>query len=951
MKTVLFLSAWLCCTVAFAGDGVPFFTNYTATAYGAHNRNFDVVAGSGGVMFFANFEGLLYYDNDRWRILHTPGYSRVTHLLKDARGTVWAAGYNFLANVEADERRSIRLRTIVADTVKNGMGEITGLAEYEGNIRISNRKGETYEVRGNGVMRLEAGRKEPLQEARPDKIYVDGMGEMEINDSLTLACGWTVLATRRKGLVVTDKGQLMYSLDEADGLCSNSINGLAESGNGCVWCVTDNGICCVYLPSMFTRYTTEQGLKGETTTLQRFRGKLYVGTLQGLYKVSGSKLHPVNGISQACWKLQLSADGGTLYAATTEGVFGIRKDGMHRLTEEYAQTLCSDGRYVYIAGIDGLRRLSVNTGEYVRIADIGKVTSLTCDKYGDVVARDIDGRLYRKQREDTVFRPAGTVRTDVCVFSDTDGTPRWHTDLEGKEIACISTSGACTANEVNARLYPLREKTVRTLYAEGDSVLWIGGTYGLVRADFKANDAANGHRSQVYIREVRLDGDSLHFGGVFDEDDWNESHANRVPPVFGCRTKEVTFRFSTDGTAAQGKTSYQYMLEGYDDNWSSWTEETEKSYANLFYGTYSFKVRARDAFGRLTEPKVYRFSIAWPFYLKWYSVAAYILLFALSVYACVKWRLRSLIREKERLEGIVAARTLQIQGQKEEIERKSANLEQALSDLRHAQEDLLRQEKMATIGKLTRGLIDRILNPLNYINNFSHLSAGLTKELRTNLQKAENRISAEEYEDSADLLDMLSSNLDKIERHGGNTSRILKAMEEILKEGRRMKRRMDITDLCRRSFGLLHEYYGDEIGRMDVTVRLEVPESEIIVEGNDEQLRKTLMSLVKNSMYAIARKYDRLPYRPEISLAVSVENGRACIRLRDNGTGIEHPIMEQVFDPFFTTKTTGEAAGIGLYLSREIAVAHGGNITVESRKDEYTEFTIELPIINNESNE
>lgn len=947
MRIVFAIWACLYCALALAGDGVPFFTNYTAAVYGAHNRNFDVVAGADGMVFFANFEGLLYYDQDRWHILHTPGYSRVTHLLKDSRGTVWAAGYNFLAGVETDERRSVRLRTVISDSGNGSIGEVTELAEDNGRIRIRNRKGETFVVEGNGFKRLAARQTEGAREARPAKVHVDRLGEVEINDRVTLACGWTVLATCQDGIVVTDKsGQMIYAVSEADGLCSNSINGLADSGNGCVWGVTDNGICCVYVPSMFTRYAAEQGLKGEVTTMQRYGGKLYVGTLQGLYRTEGKTLQPVRGISQACWKLQLSADGGTLYAATTEGVFRIRKDGIRRLTQEYAQTLCCDGNSLYVAGIDGLWRLSTETGKCVRIADIEKVTSLERDRNGDIVARDIEGRLYRKRQDDSHFRQAGKARTDGCFFTDADGSVRWLTDLEGKEISCISAWGTYPADELDTRLLPLRDWTVRTLLADNDTALWIGGEYGVVRTDFRAGDAAFSHPPQVYIREVRIDRDSLLFGGVFYADEWDGQGANRTPPVFGFRTKEVTFRYSADMTAVPGKNCYQYMLQGYDDGWSAWTEETEKSYANLFYGSYSFMVRAQDAFGRISSPKVYRFSIAWPFYLQWYSVAAYVLLFALSVYLCIKWRLRALIREKERLEEIVVTRTLQIQGQKEEIERKSANLEKALSDLRHAQEDLLRQEKMAAIGKLTRGLIDRILNPLNYINNFSHLSAGLTRELRRNLQKAENRISAEEYEDSADLLDMLSANLDKIEWHGGSTSRILKAMEEILKEGSSKKQRMDLVGLCRRAGGLLHEYYRDEINRMGVAVRLNVPDTGIYVEGNEEQLCKTLMSLVKNSMYAIARKYDCQPYLPQVCLELSAGDGRAYIRLRDNGTGIEQPIMGQVFDPFFTTKTTGEAAGVGLYLSREIIVAHGGSITVTSCKNEYTEFIIELPTIN-----
>ena len=80
--------------------------------------------------------------------------------------------------------------------------------------------------------------------------------------------------------------------------------------------------------------------------------------------------------------------------------------------------------------------------------------------------------------------------------------------------------------------------------------------------------------------------------------------------------------------------------------------------------------------------------------------------------------MRSLLKEKERLEALVGQRTKQLVQQKNEIEEKSLKLEKALKELGQAQDELVRQEKMATVGKLTQGLIDRILNPLNYINNF-----------------------------------------------------------------------------------------------------------------------------------------------------------------------------------------------------------------------------------------
>ena len=137
-----------------------------------------------------------------------------------------------------------------------------------------------------------------------------------------------------------------------------------------------------------------------------------------------------------------------------------------------------------------------------------------------------------------------------------------------------------------------------------------------------------------------------------------------------------------------------------------------------------------------------------------------------------------LLKEKMRLEKIVDERTSQIRKQKDEIEEKSQSLEKALNDLSAAQYQLLRQERMATVGTLTKGLVDRILNPMNYVNNFSHMSLGLLKDMKANLEDEEEKMSQDNFDDCLDILDMLNTNLSKIEQHGVNTTRMLKVMEE-----------------------------------------------------------------------------------------------------------------------------------------------------------------------------
>ena len=302
-------------------------------------------------------------------------------------------------------------------------------------------------------------------------------------------------------------------------------------------------------------------------------------------------------------------------------------------------------------------------------------------------------------------------------------------------------------------------------------------------------------------------------------------------------------------------------------------------------------------------------------------------------------------QEKLRLEGIVQERTAEVVKQRDEIEEKSASLEKALGELENAQQQLIRQEKMATAGKLTQGLIDRILNPLNYINNFSKLSSGLLKELKSNVEDEQKNMGEENYEDSMDVLKMLTLNLGKVEQHGMNTTRTLKAMEEILRDRSGGMVEMDLVRLLKLSYQTVSKYYAKEISIYEINFKMDCPLESLLIKGNSEQLNKTMSSLLGNSIYALVKKAQRQKYTPELLLKATTDGNKAIISVRDNGIGIESTIIGKIFDPFFTTKTTGEASGVGLYLSQEIIQNHGGKISVESVKKEFAEFKIELPLL------
>jgi signal transduction histidine kinase len=179
--------------------------------------------------------------------------------------------------------------------------------------------------------------------------------------------------------------------------------------------------------------------------------------------------------------------------------------------------------------------------------------------------------------------------------------------------------------------------------------------------------------------------------------------------------------------------------------------------------------------------------------------------------------------------------------------------------------------------------------------------------------------------------------------HGQSTTRTLKAMEEMLKDRSGGIVPMNLATVIHQNEQMVSEYYKKEIAEHQIKTVFDYPET-IQIDGNAEQLSKTLMCIFGNSVYAIVKKAQKTSFSPELSLHATQSGNASKVVIRDNGIGIEETIINKIFDPFFTTKTTGEASGVGLYLSREIIQNHGGDISVKSVKDEYTEFTIIIPL-------
>ena len=107
LQALLLLSACMA-----SAQGIPFLRNFTAADYQAHNQNFDIEIGDDGTVYVANFEGLMYYDRAEWRILYTPGITRITVVYCDRHGVIWTGGYNYFGRVDRKENGELFLRRV-----------------------------------------------------------------------------------------------------------------------------------------------------------------------------------------------------------------------------------------------------------------------------------------------------------------------------------------------------------------------------------------------------------------------------------------------------------------------------------------------------------------------------------------------------------------------------------------------------------------------------------------------------------------------------------------------------------------------------------------------------------------------------------------------------------------------------------------------------------------------
>ena len=263
-------------------------------------------------------------------------------------------------------------------------------------------------------------------------------------------------------------------------------------------------------------------------------------------------------------------------------------------------------------------------------------------------------------------------------------------------------------------------------------------------------------------------------------------------------------------------------------------------------------------------------------------------------------------------------------------------------------------EKLSSLGMLSAGIAHEIQNPLNFVINFSKLSAKLVDDLRDVVAEEQELLTPEAKQRMAELNEELDeivgdlhANLQKIEEHGNRAISIIRG---ILLYSRGKEDEFIPTDLAK----LVKEYVWLSYHSMranykgfNLTIREEYATDLPLQRIVPQDFSRAVLNLMNNACYAVYNKSkcSAVGFEPVISVTLRREEDQVCLQIEDNGTGMPAAIKEQIFIPFYTTKPAGEGTGLGLSITRPIIEEkHKGTIQVDSEEGKFTRFTIRIPL-------
>ncbi|MDX2249310.1 MAG: two-component regulator propeller domain-containing protein [Bacteroidia bacterium] len=996
------------------------FTNFTTAQGLAHNDVGSIKEDKSGKLWFGTLGGGVSLYNGKSFTTFTTAQGLASNIVSsttiDKRGNLWFGTYgsgvsryngkSFTTLTTAQGLGGNYVSSISADKADNlWFGTSGGVSRYDGQSfttftsaqgLVSNNVGSITEdkagnlwfgTRGGGVSRYNG-------ESFTNFTTTEGLSNNSVFSILEDKAGNLWFGTRGGGSSRYD-GKSFTTFTTAQGLAANDVISITEDKAGNLWFGTDGG-ASLYDGKSFTNFTTKQGLPDNTVwciTEDRV-GNIWFGTNGGVSRHDGQSFtnfttdqglvdNPVGCITED--------KAGNLWIGTDNGV--SRFDGQSFINFTTAQGLLNNTVWSITEDKTGNLWFGTREGLCVMRAQDArsknfqssslfknfKIEDGLPDNVVTIVIQLPDGKMAVGTNLGIgLFNISAdfTKLTDIEIYNSNTGYPI--KDLVfGQNCMLLDSKGfiwAGTGNEKTALVRFDRAAlntnsthptlVIQSIKVNEENVSWYDLSKYPVELDSLTTPANLTEEVSVFgkiLTEAERKSMQKQFGSL------QFKSIRRFYPVpenlvLPFEHNHISFEFAAIETSRPQMIKYQYMLEGYDKDWSPVVSRSNATFGNISEGTYTFKLKARGANGVWTEPVIYKFRVLPPWWRSWWAYGICISLLILTVWRVHLFQKAVTIRkEREKIKDRELA-------QAKEIEKAYSELGVAHENLKSTQTQLIQSEKLASLGELTAGIAHEIQNPLNFVNNFAEVSAEMLGEMEEELDKGDTQ---EAKAIAADL----KQNLEKINHHGKRASGIVKSMLEHSRTSTGTKEPTDLNALADEYLRLAYHGLRAKDRSFYATMETHFDPDLPLVSVIPQDIGRVFLNLINNALYAVGASLvdarteetlgdartegtlgDALNHsdmgdhkgRPDPTLSISSqkENEQVVFKIKDNGPGIPESIRDKIFQPFFTTKPTGQGTGLGLSLAYDIVVkGHGGALEVESTEGIGTTFIVKLPFL------
>lgn len=297
--------------------------------------------------------------------------------------------------------------------------------------------------------------------------------------------------------------------------------------------------------------------------------------------------------------------------------------------------------------------------------------------------------------------------------------------------------------------------------------------------------------------------------------------------------------------------------------------------------------------------------------------------------------------------GFLATAYFQYRARKEK-EHLLREIQDKNKTILETQDQLIVQEKMASLGQLSLGIAHEIKNPLNFVTNYAEVSVDLANELEEEFTRLQSAIAEDERKLIQEIIGDLCENATVIRKNGQRADTIVSSMRNHATDNQGQRAEVNLNQLVKERTELAYFGYKSQEAFTPVELVFELASDLPAISLIPQDIGRVILNLVSNALEAMHEKAQQADasYTPSLQIRTQQKEQSLEIHIRDNGNGISLEHRDKVFQPFFTTKPTGQGnTGLGLSISYDIVVqGHQGTLTVESEEGKFAEFVVSLPL-------